>query len=1272
MDSKELKMSAFESDKPKGSTFHNFINSFCFLELQMEASVLDRRFSKNAEHLPIKKRRFLFRTPSPPHNTAFSEGPERDPDYKSSSQVVQPQLDASCQPAASPTVADLCQSGNIFDSKMDGEKFVEAGKKASEDEDICGLSLVALAAGTNGLAGGAEKLEAPVTVKVEANYVQPAEMSTEETDLRIATTRSKDVVSSTLDCSSPDKSTVDNTTPDEPTLENSHSHTSSESECSRINQVTTNTQKSAALDDRLNWDLNTVMDAWEEPLERDRHVYTADATCSNITYAEGKNSCTKGNSEGCERKREHKSVSENIGSEMLPVGLKSLAHTIESSMQEERKPDCNTLAKLLSPVICTTTRVAVNKIKPLHDQPAESSIVSIPIAVPATVKLEYPECDVSAKRLNVNCKSTGGLSCPIATGLDFSLDYSLPPSFDHSVKVRAPEENIVSSTIVGSGNNVNHAITTAQATECKKLHLSLVTAASPVNGVHQSRTTFDVDDKAKVKKEITSDGVTMENLIGKGTDSSQDVNNGNCKELNQSTFGSLLAIQSSVSAEGEDHPSAVSSIHDVVCSDAEVPIKAEKSPLTSTSGMTNLTETMYHTSHESETNFPNDLVSYNKEVCVAPLDNGSGYENFPSDIQAGSEVDNVEQISFGYDSQFEDGEFRESSIQTWEGYEGEDRENEHGIENQETSFHLATLDGLNDGSQCLPESSSRIRSPDVGSQRGTDEISSVILPEKLDSSDQVSGSEPNETKNGTTEVSTKDASESDQWKMNVSGSDFVPENHSPTRNATKMRDFGSIKFSSRIGSYGPETEDPETKTEGSRFYRREPFSRIGEPSTRDAFLNRGRFKMQGCRFKVVADDRDESQGPFSRTSTMYWVWFSVPSIRQNCPINADDRASGSIRETGITRPLRRGKYSPQVPASGRGGGPWNCSPGRERNLNRLQSPPYPGPTFRRSLPEDVTSVDNLTNEVGVDPNDDGRPVASSYITRQSFRNRLLANREEDDFRARLGLRPSGDNRFGNVGRGRSPRYGSRHNGGGPRGQYYAPASGEYDEPSIDYSHSFPTRRRCFSPAERRENHPCAGSTSPRSRTRSPIGDGFRRRTSRSPNFRSDTRIRRPRSPNYRHGFEPDHAGGYNLEPRNNTSPPNSRWVKYKQRSSAFDRRSPPPIVERLNFYDPSRKTKQNENYRSGHPGRFSGRGGTRFLGSESDDHGCRRGGFVKRYDIGRPVKHFQYDEEDGYGPVYDSRDKEAMELHGRGNPKEPYGNGTESRFPRRPREEREN
>ncbi|GKE69636.1 hypothetical protein Tco_1527708, partial [Tanacetum coccineum] len=106
-----------------------------------------------------------------------------------------------------------------------------------------------------------------------------------------------------------------------------------------------------------------------------------------------------------------------------------------------------------------------------------------------------------------------------------------------------------------------------------------------------------------------------------------------------------------------------------------------------------------------------------------------------------------------------------------------------------------------------------------------------------------------------------------------------------------------------------------------------------------------------------------------------------------------------------------------------------------------------------------------------------------------------------------------------------------------------------------------------------------------------------------------------------------------------------------------------------------------ENFRSGHPGRFSdlragGRGRSRYLGSDGDvtDHGHMHGGFVRRYDTGRTVKHVPYDEEDDSSLVFDCRDKEPSEFHGQGITK-PYVNRTDTRFrdlPRRNREEREN
>ncbi|XP_076961146.1 uncharacterized protein LOC143637705 [Bidens hawaiensis] len=1050
MDSKGLKLPVSGSDK-------------------MEASVLGCRLSEKAEHLPIKKRRFLFMDSSPPHNTNGTESVVAC--LQSSVQDVHPKPDDNCPSAASLKVADLFQSESS-DSKPDVKKLIMYSKKTVEKEDIGTTSVT------------------PGTLELKAKNVKLENISAKETDFSIPTAPVKDVASSL----------VANSTLNESTLDSSCPRAHSESECTKRDQVIGNTQQSAALDDRLSWDLNTVM-AWEEQQE-----------CESGHYKQGK---------------ECGSVSENIQNETAPNKLKSLIPKVERSELEECKP----VGKLLSPVVNIDHLAVINKIRSLHNQPAESCI---PDAVSSALTLENPVSKISANLAGV-----------MAAGTGFTF---MPSGFGNGMSIR---ENAVSSKTVGSGSDVNnHTLASVQRTENDKLNLSLVTASSLE------------DDKANVKRLITSNSVAMENMVYRGAECSRNVlissksvvsgNNVNHavpavqtienEKLNLSLVTSastdVVAHQRGSMFDGEDDKSKVKK---------EITSKGitMENPPAAVSSMRTVEVPLQ--SGKPRTDIPNNIISNSKEAC----DN----ENFPSDIQAGSEVDNVDEVvSFSYeDSQFEDGEFRESSIQTWE--RNENRETEHGIENKDAF-------GTHENGS--------LKSTDVGSQKGTDESSSVLLPEKLDSSDQIS-SEPNVTENCTTEVNMKDASQSDQWKMNVSGSDLQPENHSSSSNITKVKDFSSIKLlSSRV------TEDLETKGELPRLCRR-------ESSTRDAFISRSRFRMQG-----------------------------------SCS-NPDDSASQSVRDPCVVRSARHGKYT-------RGGGTWD------------RSPPYPGSSFRRSLPED----DNLTDKVGLRVN--------PTVTRGSFRTRLTVNSEEDEFRARLGLRPVGEtchNRFANVGRGRSLRYGSRHNDVGPRDRYYGhPAN---DEPPMEYSHSFPTRRSFFH----------SGSTSPpSSRTRSPVGEGFRTR-SRSP-MRPDTRIRR--EPGYRQGFESDHVGGYNMEQsRNNNSPPSTRFLKYK-RSFVFNRSPPPPSGERererLGFYESSRKTKLNENYRSS---RFSEiHGGVRD--SDGMDHGYRRGGFARPYDMGRPVKHIQY-EEDGYGPpVYDSRDKEDLEFHGRVNLK-PY--------PRRAREDRD-
>lgn len=1086
-DSKGLEMPVSESEK-------------------LGVSVLGCHFSEKAEHIPIKKRRFLFRASSPPRNNPNSslEVAERHTmSPKASSYGLQFNPNAKCLPATSQAVTGKCERDSN-DDKVDVKKLVK-------DDDFSGISILAAAACSNSLGAEADRCEVSgIVSSVTKNLEVPKTVEFSENDVKSEKLDS-------LTSAQPSKG-------DGSTLNNTSSQAPLESEfCNTIHEPII--PKSPARDVRFSWDLNTVMDAWEEPLVGEHEVSASDAAEDKATFVEEKkNDYTKDNSEDCENKEL------NLGN-LKPDGY-------DAGNRE-----------LLSREFDNGQHAVVVKTESLNDKHIDSSNDVIPVT--STLTVESPTPNIFSKWANLN-----GATEAVDTHL--SMDCSVPPGFDHCLNLCASKENVgVPSTI---------SPPTTQTVMIKH-DLSLTTATPLESGPHQSGFASDkVDDEGMTKMELTTNVAGKKDLVIK-----EETDNNDSKAIS-------------------------SSLHDAARSRSDT---------------------------------------------EAPLENGFGYDN--------SESDN--RVEIGYDSQYEDGELRESSMHAWKEYELNNEENEHDMENGDDDFNMGIIvDAHETGSQNGQEGCSG------GSGKEANLTSSVVLPERLESSDEVlSGSvQPNETIRQDT---VHKANQSYEWKMNVSGWDLLPENQRiSASNFTKTRNFTGRKFSYGEQKDGFEAEDIEMKAEGSRFYRKESHSRVGGPSTRDVFLNsRGRFRMQGCSSSKAAAAA-AADGLTSR------------------PERERERESGGLRSFG------RGRYSPHHRPSGRGGGMWNRSPERGRDLK--------GPSFFRSMLEDSGTVDHMTNEGGpggMDPSDSGRPNSSSYVTRRPFRSRSPMNREANDFRARLGLRPTGDtghDRFVNAGRGRGRGRSVRYGEGGPRGRYHhGPASDECDEFMTEYSHPFPRRRRCFSPIERRGNnnicyqHHQSGSRSPsRPRTRSPVGNniGFRRR-SRSPNFRPDTRIRRPRSPGYR-----DHGSEYNPGPRNNnSSPPSSRWVNYKERP-VFDRRSPPPPgrteEERLSFYDSSRKPKQNEYYRSGHPGRFSD---VNEGGRGRPNNGFRRGGFVRRYMDG-PTKRFQYDE-DGFGRGFDARDKLALELHARSNPNsnsnpdpKPCSNGTDTRFrdfPRRVRED---
>ncbi|GJU71621.1 mediator of RNA polymerase II transcription subunit 14 [Tanacetum coccineum] len=225
------------------------------------------------------------------------------------------------------------------------------------------------------------------TVKLELNSLNFPDMCAKETHSCLLKSHFENVTSSALDCSSLGKATLDDTkslkalatvklelnsrmlsdrmdcfSSSKSTMENLISRTPSELKSSIMNQVTSNTQKSAEVDDRLNYDLNTVIDAWnEQPPIPNPHGNVADAVCRNVAKADEKSIYKE---------------STPVGSEISLVVLKSLTSKIEKSKSDECKPSCNCISKLLSPVMYSAPHVAVNKV---FDN----------VTVPSTLTLEY-------------------------------------------------------------------------------------------------------------------------------------------------------------------------------------------------------------------------------------------------------------------------------------------------------------------------------------------------------------------------------------------------------------------------------------------------------------------------------------------------------------------------------------------------------------------------------------------------------------------------------------------------------------------------------------------------------------------------------------------------------------------------------------------------------------------------------------------------------------------------------------------------------------------
>ncbi|XP_047317112.1 sericin 1-like [Impatiens glandulifera] len=1106
------------------------------------------RFIEKVEHVPIKKRWFLFGSPSPPPITQSTEEPEglQNIQHKSCQNFNMNSTIGSEKKASDATTT----SADINGTGVDDKKTHDQG----DNQCISGISVLATVACNNNSSGeyvsggpvvaGMHKVPVktePAETKISTNLLsdqQPCSSIVLHAPVKTELHDGSSYLPIPVISSQGPRFDTIHTLLKDHTLENvnhdaSHNvnhdvsqnvnHDASQNVISGSHNISNRDDSDETVrDGRLHWDLNTAMDAWDRPLDGDE-----------------------------------------------PIN------------------DNNIVDRRLTNV--------------------PSSIVSV------TPKNEA-KCSVSNTTLDV-CdfpRKIGG------DANNSSVERALAPLEFKSLSVEP------------------------QGTEVKELKLDTKNIViSKENSSAEIKKTNSVFDKDR------SDALPMPLFASTHTSVHvQETINPRASQLAASD--SYVAPSISFGANTESHPSdacervqpIVSVDKTIYCTDANIIGQEQNNPA--------LSDLSVH-----------DKQTFNKERLEE-----DGYNH--NDIHAS-------ELRMDYDSQYEDGELRESSIHDWEEDDGEDLDIDHvdyGSDNRDTN----NMDSENTecNSQVQPGGGSfRSGVVDVGylqddtaaAASSTAGLSAHCPVDQVDAS-KGSGSIADDQAIGDDDkgdVSQMNAAEIEtdkdiDLKARTSGWDLMPP--ISCRNSSDMvSGGGGTRFRNTekdAFSYKRDRSEAENKERKSfdsgvnNNNRSEIFSRIERPASGRVFLGKDRLGPRG-------DSSIE-----------------------------DDSFFRSEREFGGVRPFGRGgRYHHPLQRGGRGDNLWgnDSAPGYERGggMKRMRSSPGyhhggMGSTRHPGGPGDVVSDGRRVNSRRYNNGRNGSPPDDRNDNNYMHRG--------GGIRSGGGVEMSPDRCIGvgrgGGGRGRGGRSGARYggppqiDGGGPRGggrYHHNNNAGAIENDNVEsssmnnnsYMHPLSVRgggRRSFSPPPERRggnNNQFGPKSHMGSRARSPDAGwqprnmGFRNRNSRSPNFRPRGGRSSPFSSRPDFVGEQESGGFAGGPSMDRDSPQTSKWMNYKQQRGGGGRAwGNDEMMESNN----SRKMNNNEYGRSVYPTR-----------QHSDFNGVGRGGGRPRYDVsddnrkeyrfrhGGGLKRFRYNEvggeEDDFGN--NSREKEGgmVEFHRR-------------------------
>ncbi|XP_022764493.1 uncharacterized protein LOC111309748 [Durio zibethinus] len=649
---------------------------------KLGVDVLGRRFSEKVEHVPIKKRRFVFRSPSPPPPPTPSQHLE----------VSGQHVDFQPAPGQS-TGSNSAQRQRLMKSdcftkstvhSINDEKFSEV---KNDVEDFSGIEILAAAACIDGIGDD-------VTEKNEENPL--VEESTKERVESSASAMPLEETITSLEtaCCSPKYSVSEGKT-DGSSFQVDSFAVLNESHGDKDN---TTTERSIPLpDDRLLWDLNLSMDAW--PCDGGNVDSQKDAV-DNISVT-GEVLQTKPSDGGNVDSQKDAVYNISVTSEELQT-IYVTSEELQTKEPQDSKND--TMNKVVSPDVDAVNKMTsgLKNISVGTDDLSREKQVSEGCSSSGENKTEHvPVLVVDAENSLMSTALNTNASIE-AVNMDQCLSHPPFPGSEKSTWVSEEDRETSLSTHDIKLSTVG-CISEAEAgktvcVESLKVEESddaspcvpvLGTVANDIQNTSASKNEKDCDRDS----ELDDVKIFSQDLDNPQPRESCDVEHGNgAEEMDICHFSPKsedMSISDDYVMEATERTDGASSayiaqVDSVVHVGSELLSEKSSRNAIATSGAGEL-----FTHEACRINFNGPTIYLDKaNLNDPPKESHDLAASEDKALNVG--MGNHSELQAGYDSQFEDGEFRESDVQCWEEAEQVDYDTEF---EEERSFGLEADSG---------------------------------------------------------------------------------------------------------------------------------------------------------------------------------------------------------------------------------------------------------------------------------------------------------------------------------------------------------------------------------------------------------------------------------------------------------------------------------------------------------------------------------------------------------------------------------------------------